>query len=102
MSERKSETTEAVDQVSITVRCGNMVVARVTGPHDSAEREAAHYAALYSAEGPVKVIRRPLRSKLRVIECTKEESERMLNALGKAIASPTRDDGSSKKEFRRG
>lgn len=40
--------------------------------------------------------------KRRVIECTKEESERMLNALGKAIASPTRDDGSSKKEFRRG
>lgn len=51
------------DQLSVTVRCGGMVVARVIGPWDAAEREAAHYARMYAPEGPVKIIRRPVKPK---------------------------------------
>ncbi len=53
--------TTAEPHMSFTIRCSGQVVARVSGPWEQAEREADRYARQYASEGPVKVIRRPIR-----------------------------------------
>lgn len=72
-----NDTPETTDRFSFTIRCGNMVVARVEGPYEEAEREAYRYAALYEAEGPVKIVRRPLRHK----PLTKAEERNLLRSI---------------------
>jgi len=61
VSDRSESTAALIERTSFTIRCGGMVVARVEGPHAQAEQEAFHYAAQYASEGPVKIVRRPLR-----------------------------------------
>jgi hypothetical protein len=51
--------------MSFTIRCGGTVVAQVSGPWDQAEAEAQHYTRMYASEGPVKIIRRRLRTATR-------------------------------------
>lgn len=46
---------------SFSIRQNGMTVAGGSGPYEAIQREAAHYAAVYRQDGPVKVIvrRRP-------------------------------------------
>ena len=62
MSDDTNHTTE---RGSFAVRQGGMTVASGSGPYEDIKREAAHYAAMYGQDGPVKVSVRRIKERPR-------------------------------------
>lgn len=56
-----NEVEKEVEWGSFSVIQGGMTVASGSGPHEDIRREAAHYAAVYRQDGPVKVRVRKLK-----------------------------------------